>query len=195
MNGSGSLSQSDLGTDCVQVLVCVDIAPGAQVGALDRWPVSDHRAGATVAGQALDSWRLLGAQHDRMAWAAVVYGTRARGCVEESGDDSGGYEGLIRERDDHFGGVRELRETAAERCRLAVAPLLANHRLGSSELDRCGDLGRVGAEHDHDSRELWRCALRTDRVLEQGPAAEVRQQLRPRAKAAAVAGGKDQPGD
>jgi hypothetical protein len=194
MKGDGSSSQFGLGTDRVQVLVCVDVAPGVQVGAFDRRSVCEQLPGATVAGEPLDSARLLVTQHDRMAWAAVVYGTRARGCVQESGDDSGGYEGLIPERDDHLGGVRELRETAAERCRLAVAPLLANHRLGSSEVDRCGDLRRVRAEHDHDSRELWRGALRADRVFEKWPACELGQQLRVRAKATALASGEDQPG-
>jgi hypothetical protein len=190
----GSSSRFGLGADRVEVLAYVDVAPGAQVGAFDRWSVCEQLPGAAVAGQPLDGSHLLAPQYDRMAWAAVVDGARAWGLVQESGDDPVRYEGLIPERDDHLGGVRELRETAAKRCRLPLAPSVASHRFGSSEVDRCGELCRVSAEHDHDSRELWRGALRADRVLEKWPARELGQQLRVGAKATALAGGEDQPG-
>jgi hypothetical protein len=180
--------------DRIEVLACVDVAPGVQVAAFDRWSVCEQLPGAAVAGEPLDGSHLLAAEYHRMARAAVVDGAGARGLVKESGDEPGRDAGLIPERDDHLGGVRELRETAAKRCRLPLAPLLAHHVFGSSEVDRCGELCRVGAEHDHDSRELRRGALRSDRVFEEWPAIELGQQLRVRAKATALAGGEDQPG-
>jgi hypothetical protein len=147
---------------------------------------------AAIAGQPIDGSQVLAAQDDRMARAAVVHGARAWGRIQESGDHSGRHEGLIPERDDDLGGVRELRETTAKGCRLPLAPLLAHHRLGSSEVDRCEELCRVGAEHDDDPRELWRGVLRTDRVFEEWPACQPGQQLRVWAEATALAGGEDQ---
>ena len=82
--------------------------------------------------------------------------------------------GLIAEHDEHRVGVRERRQPAAQRRRLPLLPVGADHGGGAVEVGARPDLvGRV-PEHDHARRHRGH---RGERVLEQRPPAQRRELL------------------
>jgi hypothetical protein len=118
--------------------------------------------------QTRDRAHLDRAEHDWMSRAALIDRLRAWRLVDEAGDQLRGHSRLVAEGDDHPVHVALLGQkldSAAQRRRLPVLPLLADDRLGAHEVHPGQDLLGMRSEHDRDRVELGDRALRGDGVI------------------------------
>ena len=106
---------------------------------------------------------------------------------------------LVAERDDHLRRAGQRRGAEPQRRRLPARPVLAHDRLGPPKVDRRQQLGRRARRaRRRPARAPGRAHCACDRVLEQRPALERREQLRlrpNRVPSPPPGSARDHPGD